>query len=399
MHEVDAPPRALVSVPDTLGHLHPMVPLAAALGAAGYQVRLATGPDMAAHVRAAGFTHLPVPGRDAAPSLDRPGPGGHGPDRPADQLPRRLASLRRHAAEWRPDVVVRPWAEGAAAVLAAELGAPQVICADCLRPAPDLVTGHPVAAALARYGLSRDDLCGDLWISGYPPSLTRPGTEPLAHEHYVRPMLYDHHPAHPRPDWVDRLPDEPLVYATLGTACNWSPGVFERMVEAFAGEPYHAVIAIGPNRDPASVDVDRMPDNVRLVRYVPQSALMPRCAAVICHGGFSTVMSALSHGVPIGFVPMGTEDNGNASRCVDLGAGTCYPRMLSTPFTHLPPDPLDPQSLRRMVRRLLDGSGARARAERIRADIRALPDIDHVVALIDRMVGRRSGARAATDAR
>lgn len=392
-------PRALLSVLGTLGHLHAVIPLATELRTAGYDVRLATGPAMAPHLRAADLTHLPV-GGDEVTSMGRS--MGTGPDAEpqrrrllADLIPGRLADLRRHTVGWRPDVVLRQWTEGASAVLAAELGVPRVVCGVCLRPSPELMATHPISAALARYGCTVDEFRDDLWINAYPPSFARPGTDMLAHEHHVRPLLYDHHPSHPVPDWVDQLPDEPLVYATLGTGYNWSPGVFERMVDAFAGEPYHAVITTGPDRDPASVLVNRVPSNVRLVRYVPQSVLMPRCAAVICHGGFSTVMSALSYGVPIGFIPLGADHGSNALRCVDLGAGTCYPRMLSTPFTHVPPDRLDPQSLRNMVRRLLDGSAARARAERVRAEIATLPDTRHAVALIDRLAhqGRTTDGR------
>ena len=43
-----------------LGHLHPLMPLALAAGAAGHDVRLASGPDVVDWANRAGVTSHPV---------------------------------------------------------------------------------------------------------------------------------------------------------------------------------------------------------------------------------------------------------------------------------------------------------------------------------------------------
>jgi UDP:flavonoid glycosyltransferase YjiC (YdhE family) len=60
--------------------------------------------------------------------------------------------------------------------------------------------------------------------------------------------------------------------------------------------------------------------------YLPHSAVLPQCAAVVCHGGYSTVIGAMSKGVPAVCVPLASDQFYNAERCVDSGAGIMLDR-------------------------------------------------------------------------
>ena len=107
------------------------------------------------------------------------------------------------------------------------------------------------------------------------------------------------------PDWVERLPGRPTVFASLGTVFNKTPGVLEAIVEALAAEPINVIVAIGRDQDPGRFGPQ--PDHVRLEAYVPQPLLLAHCDAFITHGGFNSVKEALSSGVPMVVVPISAD--------------------------------------------------------------------------------------------
>src|SRR6202012_1799180 len=55
--------------------------------------------------------------------------------------------------------------------------------------------------------------------------------------------------------------------------------------------------------------------------YVPLRALLPRCAALVHHGGIGTTAEALRAGVPQVIVPLAFDQFDNAARVRALGAG------------------------------------------------------------------------------
>jgi UDP:flavonoid glycosyltransferase YjiC (YdhE family) len=66
----------------------------------------------------------------------------------------------------------------------------------------------------------------------------------------------------------------------------------------------------------------RIPDNVRLVDFVPLNEILPTCSAIIHHGGTGTIATALAHAVPQFIVPGWLwDERGAARRLVDRGVG------------------------------------------------------------------------------
>jgi hypothetical protein len=51
------PMRVLVTTQPAIGHLHPLVPVAGALGDAGHEVAVCTAPSFRGNVEAFGLTH------------------------------------------------------------------------------------------------------------------------------------------------------------------------------------------------------------------------------------------------------------------------------------------------------------------------------------------------------
>ena len=55
--------------------------------------------------------------------------------------------------------------------------------------------------------------------------------------------------------------------------------------------------------------------------FVPHDLLLPHMAAVISHGGLSTITAALAAGVPLVCIPQGRDQSDNAERVAASGVG------------------------------------------------------------------------------
>lgn len=76
---------------------------------------------------------------------------------------------------------------------------------------------------------------------------------------------------------------------------------------------------------------NHLPPTVRHFAYAPFSALLPRCAALVHHGGIGTTAQALRAGVPQLIMPMSHDQPDNAARVKRLGAGDSILRSLFFP--------------------------------------------------------------------
>ena len=111
------------------------------------------------------------------------------------------------------------------------------------------------------------------------------------------------------------LDGRPVVLVSLGTANVDAGGPFlQAAVEALAGLPDHQGVVVDPTGEVTS-------DEVLVVPRVPQLALLPKCAVVVCHAGHNTVCETLSHGVPLVVAPIRDDQPIVAQQVVDAGAG------------------------------------------------------------------------------
>lgn len=97
-------------------------------------------------------------------------------------------------------------------------------------------------------------------------------------------------------------PVRPRVLVSLSTVGY--PGmtkVLQRIMNACAGVDADVVVTTGPAIDPSHLD---LPSNATIHRFVDHGAIMPTCTAVVGHGGHSTTMRALAHGLPVLVIPM-----------------------------------------------------------------------------------------------
>jgi UDP:flavonoid glycosyltransferase YjiC (YdhE family) len=375
------------------GHLHPLVPLARALTAAGHTVAFAAAPAFCPDVEAVGFPCFPA-------GLDEPEAGWASlvpalRDVPqvgdawtalfmqhvfGDLLPRHMVpDLLTLGQTWRPDLIVRDPTEFGGCVAAECLKVPHATGREGSFRSPAswrALLGESLDALRRTHGLPPDPemamlyrYLGFAWV---PPRFLDPAASIHPVMHFLRPTPFDQGGVEALPSWVASLPARPTVYATLGTVFNRRPDLFAAIIAALSGEPVNLILTVGRTMDPAQFG--ELPPNVHVERYIPQTLLFPRCAAVVTHGGFGTVLSALSSGLPLVIIPISADQPRNARRCTALGVGRA-----------LDPTEVTPETVREAVRAVLNEPGYRLQAQRLREEMAALPGADHAVALLERL--------------
>ena len=123
----------------------------------------------------------------------------------------------------------------------------------------------------------------------------------------------------PAKDEVSLPADRPLVYCSLGSLQGNRPRLFAAMTRACADLGARAVVAHGGLLSGSAARA--LPGEPIASPYWPQTSVLPRCRAAFLHGGFNTVLDALTAGVPIGVRPLAFEQPGTAARVAHSGAG------------------------------------------------------------------------------
>ncbi len=175
------------------------------------------------------------------------------------------------------------------------------------------------------------------------------------------------------PDWISALPDRPTIYATLGTTFNQSPATFQAILEALSTEDVNAIITVGRSMDP--LQFQPLSANIHIERYIPQTLLLPRCAAMLFHGGYNSLHSALWHGLPLVITPLGAGDQyPTGLLCEKLGAGVMIKEQ-----------PPQAETIRGAVKAVIEQPTYRARAQQLQHDLKALPTLSEAVIRLEQL--------------
>jgi rhamnosyltransferase subunit B len=135
----------------------------------------------------------------------------------------------------------------------------------------------------------------------------------------------------------------------------------------------------------------RLPASVRHCAFAPLRALLPRCTALVHHGGVGTTAAALESGCPQLVLPLAWDQPDNAERVRKLGVGLT-----------LGPHHRDSERLSRALARLMTAGfreRCRAAARRAAADrdgFQLAADWVEVLARQDMMDGGRRPATSIT---
>lgn len=159
-------------------------------------------------------------------------------------------------------------------------------------------------------------------------------------------------------NWQPPRPDVPVLLVSLGTLFNEHPEFFKVCAQAFAGTPWHVVMAIGRFLDPAALEP--LPPNVEAHRWVPFHAVLKHARVCLTQGTTGSTMEAMDMGVPLVVMPhFATEAVPLAQRVVDLGLGY-----------ELPADQIEPAGIRTIVERLAADTAVKERVLRMQHDVK-----------------------------
>jgi len=373
------------------GHFEPLVPLARAATAAGHTVAITGQAAMLPAITAAGFTALATagatlsstPARQPLLTVDRAREERDLRDGFAGRLARtRAAALLALCGTWQPDLIVCDEVDFGAMIAAERLGLPYATV--LVIAAGSFVRTAVVSAVLneirAEYDLPPDPdlvmLRRYLVIAPFPPSYRDPAFPLPATAHAMRPSWLATPALPSAPPWAVALPAAPTIYFTLGTVFNVESGdLFERVLAGLRELPVNVIATVGRELDPAIFGPQ--PPHLQLVRFLPQTEVLPHCAAVICHGGSGSVMGALAHGLPLVLLPMGADQPDNADRCVALGVARQLDALAVTPA-----------AVREAVTTVLTDATYRQRAQQLQAEIAGLPPVAQLLPLLETLAHR-----------
>jgi MGT family glycosyltransferase len=185
----------------------------------------------------------------------------------------------------------------------------------------DLATTNQTRRALGLAPIVRG---GELWdavelmLVLVPKAFDRPAANLPHNVRYVGPVLgqVENRKVWDLP-WAPDHPD-PLVLVSFSTTHMAQEVLLQRTLDALTGLRIRGLVTAGPSVDTTLLN----PTSNTVVRsHIDHQTVLPHTAAVITHAGLSTVMAALTHGVPLLCVPMGRDQGPNSERVEACGAG------------------------------------------------------------------------------
>lgn len=321
--------KALFSTFPAYGHLLPMLPLARAAAASGDEVVVVAGREL--HGTDDGLTM-----RDLEPPLAeilaengrRSGQDvlGYRSDASAllDETVALFTTTRADlsfdelcdvAASERPDVIVAEMWDYLAPMVARKLDIPWVAFAHSPATAIDTVLEGGMRRAMEQRGLSLPERLATVqmwpeWLETEPRTGDGAGVVlPIAAVPYDTPSAV-------------QIPgfrgDRPVVLVTLGTVVQ-DPELLEAAVRGVLDAGADALVTTGFTTRPEDVAGDA--DRVRAVSFAPIGQLLGRVQAVVAAGGSGSTIAALSHGLPLAFVPRIANQPQVAAAVAEFGAG------------------------------------------------------------------------------
>lgn len=203
-----------------------------------------------------------------------------------------------------------------------------------------------------------------LWPEWFGP----PQPEWGSHVHCAGFPLYD---------LADQVPLSPGLEAFLGAGdppILFTPGTAMAHGEKFFEVARDACLAAGRRGIFASKfpeNLPPLPPEILHVPYAPFSTLLPRCAAIVHHGGVGTTSQALAAGIPQIIRPFSHDQPDHAARIRRLGAGE---RIWPRDFTR--------DHLTRTLSAVLGDSALRARCAAIADRVHAKPSSERLLAIL-----------------
>ena len=180
------------------------------------------------------------------------------------------------------------------------------------------------------------------------------------------------------PRWVLEPPTRPRVCLTLGVSNREVHGAEQasvaELLDGVAGLDAEIIATFTPEQ---LASVPRVPDNVRVVDFVPLNDLLPSCSAIVHQGGGGTIGNSVVHGVPQLIIPGTTwAEELSARGFTERGAGL---------FIDI--NQLSASTLRAQLTRLLDEPSFQQAAREVQQEMLSTPSPSDVVTTLETLAG------------
>jgi UDP:flavonoid glycosyltransferase YjiC (YdhE family) len=167
-----------------------------------------------------------------------------------------------------------------------------------------------------------------------------------------------------------------VVLVTQGTINNDFDQLIRPAIRALADENVLVIVTTG-SRNPEEVEIDPLPANVRIERFIPYAHLMPHVDLLLTNGGFGSIQIALAHGVPVVAIGKTEEKPEIANRVNYAGVGIGLEVLIPTET-----------QIREAVRTVLSVPAYAARAEAMRYELSGLDAAKIGADLLEELAGR-----------
>ena len=197
--------------------------------------------------------------------------------------------------------------------------------------------------------------------------------------------LFDENQLYEPNSELERFLDEsdPPIAFTPGSANAQAPRFFRAAIEATLLLKRRALFLTRfPEQLPPS-----LPAGVMHVSYAPFSRVLPRCAALVHHGGIGTCAQGIAAGVPQLLMPMGFDQPDNAARLKVLGVGSW-----------IAPHRFSGRRVARALRKILESPTTAAATRQCAVRLKETDAVDRACEVIE-AVGFHTTARSPRPAR
>lgn len=208
-------------------------------------------------------------------------------------------------------------------------------------------------------------------ISQTLPSLDFPRQRLPACFHAVGPLRP---PAASEPSEARRAA-APLVFASLGTLQGHRFGLFKKITRACRRLGAELVIAHCGGLTAAQEEKLRALGASQVVDFTDQPAIIREAQAVITHGGFNTVLDAVTGNTPILALPIAFDQPGVAARVVYSGIGERVSRFATR------------DTLARQLQKVLTEPRYRQRLAEVREDLKRAGGVTLAATLTEAALG------------
>lgn len=218
----------------------------------------------------------------------------------------------------------------------------------------------------------------DLYLQGSVPSFDYPRTDLPENLHYIGASIPQPPADWTPPSWWPELQTQRVVLVTQGTINNDFDQLIRPAIRALAEENVLVVVTTG-SRPAEDVELDPLPSNVRVERFIPYAHLMPYVDLLLTNGGYGSIQIALSHGVPIVAIGKTEEKPEIANRIEWSGVGIGLKVRIPTEA-----------QIRAAITRVFTTPTYAARAEAMRYELAGLDAAESGADLLEELVGAES---------